>query len=173
MTKPAGAQLAQTDAAKLLVRWLRELNYGSFTRYGYSVYLPSLVRIYLQNRGVAPFDVEQKMTDMMPMLYAAAWDLCRRGILRPGVETFNAQPLLTERQAMGIQLRRLEKRGWRKPDAMILSRRSRSASVKCLRVIGSVTGLHSKNEDRRPSVAMVHTRMPVARCVEPRPKAFC
>lgn len=28
---------------------------------------------------------------MMPMLYAAAWDLCRRGILRPGVEAFDAQ----------------------------------------------------------------------------------
>jgi hypothetical protein len=28
---------------------------------------------------------------MMPMLYAAAWDLCRRGILRPGVRAYNAQ----------------------------------------------------------------------------------
>ena len=25
------------------------------------------------------------------MLYAAAWDLCRRGILRPGVRAYNAQ----------------------------------------------------------------------------------
>jgi hypothetical protein len=92
MTSQATATtLTQSDAAKLLIRWLRKPNYGNYGRYGYGVYLPSLVRTYLQNQGVADFHVDQTLTAMMPMLYAAAWDLCRRGILRPGVEGYLAQ----------------------------------------------------------------------------------
>jgi hypothetical protein len=87
----ATPRLTQADATKLLIGWLRKPNYGAYSRYGYGVYLPSLVRTYLQSRGVAHFDVDQELPGMMPMLYAAAWDLCRRGILRPGVESYLGQ----------------------------------------------------------------------------------
>jgi hypothetical protein len=50
------------------------------------------VRTYLaKQEGIQHGLQETKLEEMMPILYAAAWDLCRRGILRPGVRTFNAQ----------------------------------------------------------------------------------
>jgi hypothetical protein len=81
----------QADASNLLVRWLRELDHGSYTTYGYDIYLPAFVRGYLLSQGFHQYNQEDKLQEMMPMLYAAAWELCRRGILRPGVHSHNAQ----------------------------------------------------------------------------------
>jgi hypothetical protein len=81
----------QADAAALLVRWLREMDHGAYGSYGYGVYLPALLRRHLEQQGVQYRQQESQLQDMMPMLYAAAWDLCRRGILRPGVRAFGGQ----------------------------------------------------------------------------------
>jgi hypothetical protein len=81
----------QSDATALLVRWLREPDYGDYGSYGYGVYLPALVLAHLAKQGIYHGDAESKLRDMMPMLYVAAWDLCRRGILRPGIRAFGAQ----------------------------------------------------------------------------------
>jgi hypothetical protein len=91
MTQAPRTGFTQADATELLIQWLRNPNYGSYGRYGYGVYLPALVQTYVQNQDITGVDVEQKMAEMMPMLYAAAWELCRRGILRPGIEAYNAQ----------------------------------------------------------------------------------
>lgn len=80
------------DAATLLVRWLRKPDHGDYGSYGYGIYLPALVRTHLAKQGVQHNDQEIRLREMMPMLYAAAWDLCRRGILRPGVRAFGEQP---------------------------------------------------------------------------------
>ncbi len=79
------------DATTLLLRWLRQPDHGNYGSYGYGVYLPALVRTHLAKQGVQHHDQETRLREMMPMLYAAAWDLCRRGILRPGVRAFDAQ----------------------------------------------------------------------------------
>lgn len=79
------------DAVDLLIRWLREPDHGSYGAYGYGIYLPALVRTYLSKQGIHHDDQEGKLQEMMPELYAAAWELCRRGILRPGVHSYNAQ----------------------------------------------------------------------------------
>jgi len=81
----------QADATTLLVRWLRQPDHGSYSSYGYGVYLPALVQTYLSRQGIQPHDQGLTLQQMMPMLYAAAWDLCRRGILRPGVREHGAQ----------------------------------------------------------------------------------
>lgn len=82
----------QPDATALLVRWLRRPEYGDYgSSYGYGVYLPALVRLHLSKQGIYRDEAESKLSEMMPMLYAAAWGLCRRGILRPGVRAFGAQ----------------------------------------------------------------------------------
>ena len=81
----------QADATTLLVRLLRRPGHGAYGAYGYGVYLPALIRTHLAQQNIQHYDQEHRMTEMMPMLYAAAWDLCRRGILRPGIRTFNAQ----------------------------------------------------------------------------------
>ncbi len=81
----------QADAATLLIRWLRKPDHGSYGSYGYGVYLPALVRTHLAKEGIQHHDQESRVREMIPMLYAAAWDLCRRGILRPGVRAYNEQ----------------------------------------------------------------------------------
>ena len=81
----------QADASQLLIQWLRRPNHGGGAQYGYGVCLPALVRRDLESQGVRHFDVEPRIREMMPALYAAAWDLCRRGILRPGIREYGAQ----------------------------------------------------------------------------------
>jgi len=81
----------QEDATNLLVLWLRAPNHGGWGSYGYDVYLPALIRSYLESQGVQHHDQEKRLREMIPAFYASAWDLCRRGILRPGVHSLNAQ----------------------------------------------------------------------------------
>jgi hypothetical protein len=83
--------LTQADATNLLIQWLRDPDHGGASSYGYGIYLPALVRGYLRKKGIRELDQEHHLEKMMPMLYAAAWDLCRRGIIRPGVRAHNAQ----------------------------------------------------------------------------------
>ena len=81
------------DAMALMVRWLQEPDYGSFTSFGYDIYLPNLARIYLRKeKGInSDMQIEKNMGEMVTSLYPAVWDLCRRGILRPGVYRYGAQ----------------------------------------------------------------------------------
>ena len=81
----------QEDATKLLIQWLRDPNHGDWGSYGYGVYLPALLRTFLGTKGIRHNEVESELIKMMPHFYAAAWDLCRRGILRPGVHSYGAQ----------------------------------------------------------------------------------
>ena len=83
--------IAYEDAMQLLVRWLRNPDHGTFSRYGYDVYLPSLVRIYLRQQGAHSGEGERQEHEIISDFYAPAWDLCRRGILRPGIRTYGAQ----------------------------------------------------------------------------------
>jgi len=85
--------LEYEDAMALLVRWLRKPDHGNFGRFGYDIYLPAIVRTYLRKeKGLqSDIDSDAPMSEMMPMLYAVAWDLCRRGILRPGINRMGAQ----------------------------------------------------------------------------------
>jgi hypothetical protein len=83
--------IAYEDAMELLVRWLRNLDHGSFGSYGYEVYLPALVRTYLRQQRVNPIQEEQQAYELISDFYAPAWDLCRRGILRPGIRKYGAQ----------------------------------------------------------------------------------
>jgi hypothetical protein len=87
------------NASELLISLLRQClsrpasaRAGSFPSYGYDVYLPSLLRPYLASKGFPyPGGQEEELGRIMPMLYAAAWNLCRRGILRPGIREYQAQ----------------------------------------------------------------------------------
>jgi hypothetical protein len=83
--------ISQEDALTLLVRLLRQPNHGSYSPYGYGVYLPTLLRHYLETQGLRRDDQDRSLREMMPTFYDAAWELCRRGILRPGVRGLNEQ----------------------------------------------------------------------------------
>ena len=85
--------LEYEDALGLLVRWLQEPDYGGTSAYGYDIYLPNLLRVYLRKeKGIhSQSDIEQKVGEIMTSFYPVAWDLCRRGILRPGIYRYGAQ----------------------------------------------------------------------------------
>ena len=80
------------DAMTLLVGWLAKPDHGGYGSYGYEIYLPALVRNYLiKERRMAQQDAEREMMTSVNDFYAPAWELCRRGILRPGVRAYGAQ----------------------------------------------------------------------------------
>lgn len=77
------------DATKLLIEFLRSPVPSSFGKYGYEVYLPKILRNYCSRGGIP--DIEQKIRELSPIFYDASWELCRRGILRPGIKRFGEQ----------------------------------------------------------------------------------
>lgn len=84
--------MEQEDATTLLVEWLRKPDHGDFGRYGYDVFVPHLLRHYLERKeGLQHHDLERRVRELMPAFFAAGWELCRRGILRPGVREYGAQ----------------------------------------------------------------------------------
>lgn len=60
---------------------------------GYDVYLQEVIKKHLQaeNPGKQDHELAQENIRLSPIFYAAAWELCRRGILRPGVRGANQQ----------------------------------------------------------------------------------
>lgn len=84
--------LSPADATRFLVALLRSPDHGNYGSYGYDVYLSTALRVYLErHRQVPSFELDAHIKPLMPALYAAAWELCRRGILRPGISQYNAQ----------------------------------------------------------------------------------
>lgn len=81
------------DAMTLLIKWLREPDLlRDHQRFGYDVYLPNLItEVLRKERRMSPGDATSEMYQMVSDFYAPAWDLCRRGILRPGIRQFGQQ----------------------------------------------------------------------------------
>lgn len=68
------------DAEEVIICWIKERPQTGPTSHGYDVYVPNVIRHY-----VAGGDAESRIRELSPTFYDAAWELCRRGILRPGV----------------------------------------------------------------------------------------
>ncbi len=80
------------DALAFLVQSLRTLPTDQVGGYGYGVYLPTLMRHYAaDHEGVQYPQSDVRIKELSPHFYAAAWELCRRGIIRPGVRRMGAQ----------------------------------------------------------------------------------
>jgi hypothetical protein len=77
------------DATKILIEFLTEQDHGSFGKYGYEIYLPALLITYFRKKGIQ--DTDRELRELSPVFYDAGWELCRRGILRPGVKHHGAQ----------------------------------------------------------------------------------
>src|SRR5260221_8701303 len=58
---------------------------------GYDVHMPTVIDGYLidsehMNRDARGYEFRDRGINLSPYFYSAAWDLCRRGILRPGLK---------------------------------------------------------------------------------------
>jgi hypothetical protein len=81
--------LSQIEAHTLIVQWMRKERRDEDNSYGYDVYLPTMISNHL---GHPPYgQIELYMRKNMPAFCAAAWELCRRGFLRPGVHHYGKQ----------------------------------------------------------------------------------
>lgn len=84
------------DATHFLIDGMRN-RIDAFGSYGYHVYLPRAMESFADQKlgREQGLDREgkryQMVTEMSPAFFAAAWDLCRRGIIRPGVFQIRAQ----------------------------------------------------------------------------------
>jgi hypothetical protein len=81
------------DAVRILIRLVRE-SPQAYSHYGYDVYIPRVLDAVLDSQGVQQLTQERHQggIDLSSMFYDAAWELCRLGILRPGVRYHGAQP---------------------------------------------------------------------------------
>jgi hypothetical protein len=67
-----------------------------YSSYGYEIYLPNVVWAFLTRvHGQPPSTTDAVHSDqgrrVFPTFYDAAWELCRRGVLRPGLQTSGLQ----------------------------------------------------------------------------------
>jgi hypothetical protein len=84
------------DAAAFIVDCIARPRPSDYPSYGYEVYLPNLIAFY-QKEIEHQTDHESllrngpRAQELSPLFYEAAWELCRRGILRPGVQRLGGQ----------------------------------------------------------------------------------
>lgn len=79
------------DATTYLLSYIRESRKSEYSSYGYEVYIPNVIYSCLRERDPSHKWNSQEARELSPAFYAAAWDLCRRGIIRPGVHIMGAQ----------------------------------------------------------------------------------
>lgn len=90
-----GLEITVEDAFAAIVQQLRQKWYSTeLATFGYDVYIPNFVARYLatrlQVREIEALEHPQTRR-LSPAFYDAAWIMCRRGILRPGVRGFGSQ----------------------------------------------------------------------------------
>jgi hypothetical protein len=85
------------DATAFLVDYIRNpRDMGGYSSYGYEIYLPhvvgaNLVEVERSTLHHSQLRDSERARELSSVFYEAAWDLSRRGILRPGVKRFGAQ----------------------------------------------------------------------------------
>jgi hypothetical protein len=87
--------MTEQDALLIIVKWLRKGSTGGYSNYGYDLYLPNVIKWHLisgtPQLQASSLELDQKWPPLFPLFANAAWELCRRGILRPGVKDYDAQ----------------------------------------------------------------------------------
>lgn len=86
-------EINEEDAFHIIVRHLRDgRRPDDASSYGYDLYIPAVIYRYLRSdMGVLQPYNTQLVEELSPHFYAAAWELCRRGIVRPGVRAHGQQ----------------------------------------------------------------------------------
>jgi len=65
---------------------------GGAQHHGYDLYPPQAARTHLERQRQIPHhERERVVRDITPIFMDAAWELCRRGIVRPGVKNVGEQ----------------------------------------------------------------------------------
>lgn len=96
------------DAISFLLDFARSPRSDGYTSYGYEVYLPNVVHFFrrevLQSRDHGFLADDQQGVALSPVFLDAAWELCRRGILRPGLRRIGGQSSADGASGLGFSL---------------------------------------------------------------------
>lgn len=84
------------DALQFLISYLRQPRRpGEGFSYGYELYIPNVCRAFASEvEGISAQafpGIEARVPELSSVFYEAAWELCRRGIIRPGVKQAGEQ----------------------------------------------------------------------------------
>jgi hypothetical protein len=82
------AQLRDSDGAEQTAAGARR---SPGSTYGYDVYAPTLARKWALSATDNPTQWDRTARDASGIFFEATWELCRRGILRPGVRAISEQ----------------------------------------------------------------------------------
>ena len=117
-------KLTEEDAFHIIVDYLRTGVRSNYAKYGYELYLPHVMVHYLTN--TISIDSQSAYGLIKPIshiFYNAAWEMCRRGILRPGISKYGSQATEDGASGNGYSVTALGKE-W-------LEQSSSSSTVKC------------------------------------------
>lgn len=82
----------EENAFNYIVYYLRHKPALKYSSYGYDFYLPGIILHYVEHHErLQDYEVERRCRGLSPLFYAAAWELCRRGIIRPGIRVMGEQ----------------------------------------------------------------------------------
>jgi len=79
------------DALLFIIETLRSGNPSDYGKYGYELYIPNVIHAYFRAQSQEIRWGDRKMIEASPVFLNASWELCRRGILRPGIRRMNVQ----------------------------------------------------------------------------------
>lgn len=85
------------DAMAFLIDYIRQpRSSDGYPSFGYEIYLPNVIAAYLVEIEPSALHHSQlrnspRAKELSSVFYEAAWDLCRHGVLRPGVKRMGEQ----------------------------------------------------------------------------------
>ena len=118
------SEVSLDDAMRCIVEvmkvWPREVS--AYGRYGYDLYIPNVALHYLETVMKVEFNapgIDAAKNRISPAFLTAAWELCRKGILRPGVASIEKQSTDPGHAGGGFSLTKFG-RDWLKEGAAFL-----------------------------------------------------
>lgn len=85
----------EEDALNYMIDLLRDPKNIESPGKDYEIDLRRVIEVYLTRpEGMDPGEMDRQVLELSPQFYAAAWELCRRGIIRPGVRNIQASASL-------------------------------------------------------------------------------
>jgi hypothetical protein len=100
MTIDISKFINQEDALRYIVEHLHfkmhePTNTKLGVEYGYDLYLPNVMRKWIRDHctqlDVQDYAADQYLPEASPFFYEASWELCRIGVLRPGIQKWGEQ----------------------------------------------------------------------------------
>ena len=84
------------DAIAFIVEFAEHPRNDGYSTYGYELYMPQVIAAYIkevEHSTDHPTHIHNspRVVELSPIFYEAGWELCRRGILRPGLKRMGLQ----------------------------------------------------------------------------------